>query len=94
MKHLQGNVNHTESTAILFYSQCCQLEFYTKEACCEYQEGHLRAVLTFIFRLSEFGVVCKEKDKERQTSNLNLVFYLPRYLTLKCFFFSMHNTGS
>lgn len=79
-------MNHTESTAILFYSQCCQLGFYIKEACCEYdQEGHPRAVLTFILRLTEFGVVCEEKDKDRLTSSLKLGVYLPRYLAPKCF---------
>lgn len=71
-------MNHTESTAILLYSQCCQLEFYIKEACCEYdQEGRLRAVLTFILTLSEFEVVCKEKDRDTETSSLKLVLYLP-----------------
>lgn len=79
-------MNHTESTAIFLYSQCCQLEFYNKEACCEYDQGRLRAVLTFILRLSEFGVVCKEKDKDRQTSILKLLVYLPKYLAPKCFF--------
>lgn len=64
-------MNRTETTAIFLYSQCCQLELYIKEACCEYhQENHQRAALTFILRLPESGVVCKEKDKDRQTIKL------------------------
>lgn len=82
---LQGNMNHTESTAILLYSQCCQVEFYIKEACWECdQEGPVRALLTFILRLPEFGVVCKEK--KIQTRSLKLVVYLLKYLAPKCSF--------
>lgn len=69
--------------------------------CCEYdKEGHLRAFQTFILRLSEFGVVCKEKDKDRQTSSLKPVVYLPKYLASKCLFsvcfsfFSVFNSDS
>lgn len=76
-------MNNTASTATLLCSQCCQLEFYIEEVCCEYnQEGHLRAVLAFILRLLEFGVVCKEKDKD---SSLKQVVYLLKYLAPSCF---------
>lgn len=79
-------MNNTESTATLLCSQCCQLEFYIKEVCCEYdQEGHLRAVPAFILSLLESGEVCKEKDKDRQSSSLKQVVYLPKYLAPRCF---------
>lgn len=62
-------MNHTGSTAEFSIHNAVNLSFMSRKRCEYDKEGHLGAFQTFILRLSEFGVVCKEKDKDRQTSS-------------------------